>query len=134
MKKTKRFIALLLTAALLAMTPLTALAASGYVPIKGEYYYKDGKKWVKSEDFSYSYKSNGKITQAYYKYDGGSSKTKYKWSGNHVVKVSSSDGYTTYKYKKNKLVSIAENYGEKYTIKISWKGHIKRSIPKPRSR
>ena len=121
MKKTKRFIALLLTAALLAMTPLTALAASGYVPTKGEYYYKEGKKWVKSEVFSYKYKGDGKITEAVYKYDDGTSKTKYKWKGNKIAKITYSDGYTSYKYKKNKLVEVTYDYGGKSTNKISWK-------------
>ena len=128
MKKIRKFATLLLTAAMLAATSLTALAlpSGGYVPTKGTYSYYDSsaKKWVKSETITLSYKSDGRLTKRTYKYDEDYVlTTKYTWSGNRIKKITESEGggYTSYKYKGNKLVSYTRNYGEKHTYKFKWK-------------
>ena len=126
MKGIRKLATLLLTAAVLAATSLTALAlpSGGYVPTKGTYSYYDSsaKKWVKSNTYTWSYKSDGRLTKITHKdSDNSSSTTKYTWSGDHIKKIKS-DSYTySYKYKGKKLISATYDYGEKTIYKYKWK-------------
>ena len=125
MKQTKRLIALLLTAALLAMTPLTALALgpAGYVPTKTVTYDKVDGKWVQLSETTSSYKSDGRVTKKITKYtDGTTYTTKYTWGGDRVKKVVYPSGTYSYKFKGKKLVSFTVNTDSKKTYKLKWKG------------
>ena len=125
MKGIRKLATLVLTAAMLAATSLTAFAlpSGGYVPTKGTYSYYDSsaKKWVKQETYTWSYKSDGRLTKRTNKYDDGTSTIKYTWSGDRVKKIKDSSGYTSYKYKGKKLTSVTESYGSKHTYKYKWK-------------
>ena len=122
MKKTKKTAAALLTIAMFALTPLTAMAASGYVPTKAISYYKENGEWVKShESFSWSYKKNGQLEKFTYKYDDYCYTESYSWKGNHITKNSTNEGglLAKYKYKGKKCVSQSSEGSKKSTYK--WK-------------
>ena len=118
----KRWLCLLLVAALLAVTPVAAMAAE-YVPTKGINYWKNGTKWEKGTEYTWSYKGDGKITKRTWKDpDGASSTSSYKWKGNFLSKITWTNGqYSTYKFKNSRIQSITSVYpGGKQTIKIKW--------------
>ena len=129
MKRAKKLIWLLVTAAMFAAAPLTAMAlpAGGYVPTAGTRYYQDSstKKWVKSYKISYSYKKDGRLTKVTRKYTDGTDSTAYTWKGNNITKItdkySYGNSYTyTFKFKNKKLTSYQFS-GDK-AQKIKWKG------------
>ena len=122
MKRAKRLVAMLLVVALLAVTPAAAMAAE-YVPTKGTSYWKNGTKWEKGTEYTWSYKGDGKITKRTWKDpDGTSSTSSYKWKGNFLSKITWSSGqYSTYKYKNSRLQSFTSVYGGgKRTTKLKW--------------
>ena len=122
MKTAKRLMAMLLVAALLAVTPAAAMAAE-YVPTKGTYYWKNGTKWQKGTEYTWSYKGDGKIKKVTYKEpDGYSSSTTYKWKGSFLKTLRySGNEYTSYKFKNNRLQSMTDVYGSnKETGKFKW--------------
>lgn len=88
MKQIKRMAVLLVTAAFLLLTPVSALAAKQeYVPTKAVFYYLDEGKWVKNYEETYSYTKNGRIKAYTIKYgDDDTSKTTYTWKGNYLKK------------------------------------------------
>ena len=129
MKRAKKLIWLLMTAAVFAAAPLTAMAlpAGGYVPTSGTYYYKDSttnNKWKKNNSVAYTYKDDGRITKRTVTYKGiGSVTYKYTWKGNYITKYPNSySDVTTFKYSKKKLVSYRGSYASK-AQKITWKGN-----------
>ena len=132
MKRAKKLIWLLVTAAVFATAPLTAMAlpAGGYVPTTGTWYYQDSstKKWVKDYKVSFSYKKDGRLTKVTQQYVDAPSvyTTAYTWKGNYITKINYKNNYydefglTTYKYKNKKLTSYG--YGEGNVQKYKWKG------------
>ena len=103
MKQIKRMTVLLITAAFLLLTPVSALAAKKeYVPTKAIVYeLKDGN-WVESDEETYSYTKNARLkvfttrslTSSY------TYKAAYTWKGNFLKKEDGSYYITTYSYKK----------------------------------
>lgn len=88
MNKMKKLTALLLTFALLAVTPLSAMAASGtYIPTAGtRYEFKDGK-WETIANIRFNYDKKGRLKSTRYENaDGGATISSLKWSGNYVTK------------------------------------------------
>ena len=127
MKRAKKLIWLLVTAAMFAAAPLTAMAlpAGGYVPTAGTSYYKDdANKWVKYEKISCSYKKDGRLTKITRKYTDGTDSTAYTWKGNNITKITTKNSghsyTTTFKFKNKKLTSYQFS-GDK-AQKIKWKG------------
>ena len=127
MKQIKRMTVLLITAALLLLTPVSALAAKKeYVPTKAIVYeLKDGN-WVESDEETYSYTKNARLkvfttrslTSSY------TYKAAYTWKGNFLKKEDGSYYITTYSYKKKKLKSsseVSKAFGSPTTISVSWK-------------
>lgn len=125
MRKTKRIAALLLCMALLALTPISALAASGgFVPVVATSYTKNGSEWVKNGETKYSYKKDGRLTKISTTYSNGDSYiTQYKWKGNLIAKVTYSDGGSySYKFKKNKLQKTTASFSGGSTVtSFKWK-------------
>ena len=136
MKKTKQLIALLLTFALLAITPISAMAASGgYVPTAATTYDLNDGKWEESHSLKMSYSKDGKITKRQYIYKDSAPYTiNYKWSGNYITKVTYqySDGTvstTTRKFKGGLLKSMV-NINSEATTKYSYKWKKKKASVK----
>ena len=133
MKRAKKLIWLLVTAAVFAAAPLTAMAlpAGGYVPTAATWYYQDSstKKWVKDYKVSFSYKKDGRLTKITNKYQGTTASTAYTWKGNYITKINYKNSEnmlssTTYKYKNKKLISYQYNgnKGANLAYKYKWKG------------
>ena len=114
MRQMKRLAALLLAAAIIAATPLAALAlpAGGYVPVKATQYSWNEKTstWVQTSERTMSYKSDGRKTgNSSVSSSGTNTWTKFKWKGNYVTKTIYSDGdYMMFKYKSSKRKSITD--------------------------
>ena len=127
MKQIKRMTALLITAVLLILTPVSALAASQeYVPTKAEFYELIGGTWVLQSEETYSYTKNGRIKSVTYKQtSGGSAYTyRYTWKGNYLKKQDDDYSSTTYNYKHKKLKSLVHYYkssNKTSTFTVSWK-------------
>ena len=123
MKRVKRAAALLMTAVMLFAASSAVFAASGEVPAKGTYYSKENGNWVKGNEYTWSYKSDGRLTATTTKRtDGTSTTTKYKWKGNFITKIIYSNGeYSVYKYKGTRRVSSAYYYsGGKNVNTYKW--------------
>lgn len=135
MKRAKKLIGLLLSAAVLALTPLTALAlpAGGYVPTSATRYTlnKSTNKWEKLTTITYNYTNSGKLTKRTVKWDGGSCSHTYTWNGNYITKHKFKTLNTSYyvseeyTFKNDKLLTFkTKEYGHndgKYP-NIKWKG------------
>ena len=127
MKQIKRMAVLLVTAAFLLLTPVSALAAKQeYVPTKVVLHrYKEGN-WVAIYENNYSYTKNGRIkslTERSLEY-GDTYKTTYTWKGNYLKKEEGTNYIDTYSYKKKKLKSSTEVrklFGKATTTSVSWK-------------
>ena len=127
MKQIKRMAVLLVTAAFLLLTPVSALAAKQeYVPTKVVLHrYKEGN-WVAIYENNYSYTKNGRIkslTERSLEY-GDTYKTTYTWKGNYLKKAEDDYSIDTYSYKKKKLKSSTEVrklFGKATTTSVSWK-------------
>ena len=127
MTQIKRMAFLLIAAAFLLLTPLSALAArQQYVPTEAVYEYYNAGTWKEVSRESYKYTKNGRIT-SYTKQNVSDSsvyKLTYKWKGNYLKREESPYTIYTYSYKKKKLKSTTEvdkstNY--KTTVPVSWK-------------
>ena len=127
MKQIKRMAVLLITAAFLLLTPMSALAArQEYAPTKAVFYeLKDGN-WVASYEETYSYTKNARLKAYTYKSltSSHSYKISFTWKGDFLKKQDSPSYTTTYNYKKKKLKSSAEvikSSGKTTTTSASWK-------------
>ena len=136
MKKTKQLIAMLLTFALLALTPLSAMAASGgYVPAEGKQYVLSNGKWEQNNSFKASYSKDGKLLKKQYGYkDRSDTVYKFKWSGNNITKVNylysdGATGLTVRKFKGGLLQSMSASSRDNST-KYSYKWKKKKASVK----
>lgn len=132
MRRTKRLWTLFLAVMIIAMIPASAFAASKKnIPTAGyKEQLKDGK-WVKLNDFSMNYNSQGKIISYSRRFaGGGSEKTTYKWNGDRVIQstYTSSDKSTNkekrsfLKKKKNFVKSaVVDNGNDHITLTYKWK-------------
>ena len=127
MKQIKRMAVLLITAAFLLLTPMSALAArQEYAPTKAVFYeLKDGN-WVASYEETYSYTKNARLKAYTYKSltSSHTATTTYTWKGNFLKKQDDSYYTTTYSYKKKKLKSSSEvnkSSGKTTTTSVGWK-------------
>ena len=127
MKQIKRMAVLLIAAAFLLLTPVSALAAKQeYVPTKAiSYELKDGN-WVAICEETYSYTKNARLKAYTYKSltSSHSYKISFTWKGDFLKKQDSLSYTTTYNYKKKKLKSSAEvrkSSGSTTTTSVSWK-------------
>ena len=127
MKQIKRMAVLLITAAFLILTPVSALAArQEYVPTKAVFYDLDAGNWVERYEETFSYTKNARL-KAYTNKSlpsGSASQTKYTWRGNFLKKEENPYYTTTYIYKNKKLKSSTkvEQFSDAVTTtSVSWK-------------
>ncbi len=125
MKQIKRMAVLLIAAAFLLLTPLSALAArQEYVPTKATLYeLKDGN-WVAIFEETYSYTKNARLKgYTSTSLNGGYTiNAAYTWKGNFLKKEQNTYSITTYNYKKKKLKSeVSKSSGTTTTYSVSWK-------------
>ena len=127
MKQIKRMTVLLITAAFLLLTPVSALAAKQeYVPTKAVYYELDEGNWVKIYEETYICTKNGRIKSYTYKslMHDSTGKIVYTWKGNYLKKEDGPFAAISYSYNKKKLKSVtqvAKLSGKTETTSISWK-------------
>ncbi len=127
MRQIKRMAVLLIAAALLILTPMSALAArQEYVPTKVVFYeLKDGN-WVACYEETYSYTKNARLKAYTYKSLTSSytATTTYTWKGNFLKKAEYPTYTSTYSYKNKKLTSSTSMHNpskEVTTQSVSWK-------------